>query len=500
MLLIPLKHENMEGRRWPIITFTLIGLNILMFLATHWTIESQVPEFAQVRLHLLLLAAQHPDLKIPDDAQLFVEDFKKGNPDAWNQAGSPYRQLVDAADARYRMTDDNEKLQEEMDSLAQQFHDLQRQSLLQNYGFVPAHKKAISYLSSMFLHSGWIHLIGNMWFLWLAGFILEENWGRVIYPVFYLLAGIVASQIHALAYPNSIVPCIGASGAIAALMGAFLIRFPKLKIEMWGIAFFMRFRFKAPAYSLLPLWLLTEVFYGAMVGQTSSVAHWAHVGGFLFGIAAALVIQHTGLEHKANAAIEEKVGWTADPAIVQGTELMNQGKVDEAIAILQGHVAVKPDAIDAYFLLQQLYWRKNDVAKHHEVAIKLCQLHLKAQDAEAAWQDYQEYLNAGGNRMPAATWLELCRVAEGQQNFERAAAEYEHLAETYPTERQSILALLSAGRLCLRKLNRPTDALRYYKAASASAVPHLDWQTNIEAGIRDAEKALGASYAPVGKT
>jgi len=163
-------------------------------------------------------------------------------------------------------------------------------------------------------------------------------------------------------------------------------------------------------------------------------------------------------------------------------------------------VAVKPDAADAYFLLQQLYWRKNDVAKHHEVSIKLCQLHLKAQDAEAAWQDYQEYLNAGGNRMPAATWLELCRLAEGQQNFERAAAEYEHLAETYPAERPCILALLSAGRLCLKKLNRPADALRYYKAASASAAPHLDWQANIEAGIRDAEKALGLPYAGVGKS
>lgn len=500
MLLIPLKHENMEGRRWPIITFILIGLNILIFLATHWTIERQGPELAQVRLHLLLLAAEHPELKISsDDAQQFVEDFKKANPDAWNQASSPYRQLVDANDARYRMEDDPEKLQPEMDSLAQQFHDLQQQSVLQNYGFVPGHKKAITYLSSMFLHLGWIHLIGNMWFLWLAGFILEENWGRVIYSVFYLLAGIAASQIHALAYPNSIVPCAGASGAIAALMGAFLIRFPKLKIDMWGTAFFVRFRFKAPAYSLLPLWLLTEVFYGAMVGQTSGVAHWAHVGGFLFGVIAALVIQHTGLEHKANAAIEEKVGWTADPAVVQGTELMNQGKVDEAIAILQKHVAVKPDAADAHFLLQQLYWRKNDVAKHHEVSIKLCQLHLKAQDAEAAWQDYQEYLNTGGNRMPAATWLELCRVAEGQQNFERAAAEYQHLAETYPTERQSILALLSAGRLCLKKLNRPADALGHYKAAAASAVPHLDWQTNIEAGIREAEKALGTSYAPAGK-
>jgi len=126
----------------------------------------------------------------------------------------------------------------------------------------------------------------------------------------------------------------------------------------------------------------------------------------------------------------------------------------------------------------------------------LCQLHLKAQDAEAAWQDYQEYVNAGGDRMPAVTWLELCRMAEGQQNYERAVSEYERLARAYPKERQSLLALLSAGRLALKQLNRPADALRYYRAAKVSTVPHLDWEANIQAGIQAAEKAAGVSIAP----
>ena len=496
MILIPLKHENMEGRRWPIITFALIGLNLLAFLGTHWTMQEQAPKLAEVRLHLLLLAAEHPELKVPDDAQQFVVDFKKANPKIWEEAASPYRQLVDSADARYRTTDDTEKLQEEMDSLGEQFHDLQQQSILQNYGFVPAHKKAITYLTSMFMHAGWLHLIGNMWFLWLAGFILEENWGRAIYPVFYLLGGIVASQIHALVYPNSIVPCLGASGAIAALMGAFLVRFPKLKIDMWATAFFFRFRFKAPAYSLLPLWLLTEIFYGTLVGQMSSVAHWAHIGGFLFGMLGALVIQHTGLEHKANAAIEEKVGWTADPAIVQGTECLEQGRWDEGIAVVRNYLQAKPDDVDALSLVRQLYWRKNDVPAYLEASVKMCQLHLKGQNKEAAVQDYQDYLNGGGNRMPAATWLELCRIFEGQQNIDRALSEYDQLAQAYPKERQSILALLSAGRISLKTLNRPQDALRFYSAAKASPVPHLDWETNIQAGIQAAQKALGIPNEP----
>ena len=275
------------------------------------------------------------------------------------------------------------------------------------------HTPHLRYITSMFLHTGWLHLIGNMWFLWLAGFVLEDRWGRVIYPIFYLLAGVVASIFHTLFYPGSIIPALGASGAVAALMGGFLVRFPKLKIEMLWYMLIFRIRFKAYAYWLLPIWLLSEVFYGTLFGQISAVAHWAHVGGFLFGVVAALLIQKTGLEHQANAVIEDKIGWTADPAVVQGTEFLEKGKFDEGIAVLKKHVATKPDAADAYALLRQLYWRKNDVPAYLDATIKLCQLHLKAHDSEAAWQDFQEYSNAGGDRMPAATWLDYAALWKG---------------------------------------------------------------------------------------
>jgi membrane associated rhomboid family serine protease len=496
MLLIPVKHENMEGRRWPVVTFALIALNIIAFLGTHWTMESQGPEITDVRVHLLLLAAMHPELKMPDDVQQFVTDFQTASPEAWKQAGFQHRQSYDATDARTRQIDDPDELQAEMDSLSQRFHDIQEQSILLNYGFIPAHKRAITYITSIFLHGGWLHLIGNMWLLWLAGFILEENWGRIIYPVFYLLAGVAATQFHAWMYPNSILACLGASGAVAALMGAFLVRFPKLKIHMWAFAFIYRFRFKIRAYWLLPLWLLTEIFYGTLYGQASGVAHWAHVGGFIFGGLAALVIQRTGLEHKANAAIEAKVSWTADPGIVQATEHMEQGKLDEAIASLNSYLATKPDSLEACNLLSQIYWRKNDIPGYHTSIAKLCQLHLKAQDSEAAWQVFEDYSNTGGCQMPASTWLELCRLAEGKEHYERAVTEYEKLATAHPTERQSLLALMAAGRLSLKKLNQPAEALRLYQAASRSSVPHADWVSNIQAGLREAEKALAGTQLP----
>ncbi|PYU12268.1 MAG: hypothetical protein DMG37_13825 [Acidobacteria bacterium] len=504
-MFIPLRHENMEGRRWPVISIALVLINLVAFLATHGQIDNQNPKDGEVRAHVLLLAAMHPELSMPPNVQAFVTNFQKKHPGTWKEVQNPNRDVADGWDARVRLMEDQTALQQEMDSLAEQFANAQQNSLLEQYAFVPAHPKAISYLTANFLHGGWLHLIGNMWFLWLAGAILEDTWGRVIYPIVYLVAGAAALQFHAWSNPESIVPTLGASGAVAALMGAFLVRFPKTKIEvavvlglrsLSNLALGKGIRFKAAAYWLLPLWLLMEIFSGAIFGTYSGVAHWAHFGGFAFGALVALGLRHSGLEHKANAAIEAKVSWTADPAIVQGTELMNQGKVDEAIAVLQKYVATKPDAVDAYFLLQQLYWRKNDVPTYLETSIKLCQLHLKAQDKEAALQDYQEYMNAGGNRMPAAVWLELCRIFEGQQNYDRAVTEYDHLAQTYPTERQSILALLSAGRLSLKQLNRPSDALRFYNAAKTSRVPHLDWENNIQAGIQAAEKAAGVAVRP----
>jgi membrane associated rhomboid family serine protease len=496
MLLIPLKHENMQGRRWPVVTFTLIALNTIAFLATDSIIQKQQPEIAEVRTKILLLAAAHPELDMPIDVQEFVTNFAKGNPEVWKQIGAHYKDLVKATGVPARLLEDPEELQTTMDSLGQRFHETQEKSLLQNYGFVPYNPRPISYLTSIFLHSGWLHLIGNMWFLWLAGFILEEHWGRVIYPIFYLLSGVGASLAHAAMYPHSVIPCLGASGAVAALMGGFLVRFPKLKIDMWGWAFLFRFRFKAPAYWLLPLWLLTEIFYGTLFGQGSGVAHWAHVGGFLFGALAAVVIHRTGLEQQANAVIESKVGWTADTAVVEGSTLLEQGKFDEGIKILKKYLGTKPDAIDANTILAQLYWKKREFEACREAYAKLCQLHLKANDPDAVWQSYQEFKNVGGERLPAATWLEIGRLAETQEKFDLAVREYESLAKAYPNEKQAVLALLSGGRLTLKKLDRPSEALLFYKAAGASPVPHAEWEPNIQKGILEAQKALSGASSP----
>src|SRR5690242_5672346 len=196
-MLIPIRHEGMQARRWPIITFSLIALNVLCFLFTYPAMERQAPQLGNVKLHILTLAATHPELTLQPETQQFVDDFKQQQPEMWGRLEKTNQNVEaeDGEDAQEQspddpaqlQPDDPAQLQQEMDSFSDQYVQLKSSSITEQYAFVPAHPKPISYVTASFLHGGWMHLIGNMWFLWLAGFVLEDVWGRPLYSVFYLI-------------------------------------------------------------------------------------------------------------------------------------------------------------------------------------------------------------------------------------------------------------------------------------------------------------------------
>jgi membrane associated rhomboid family serine protease len=491
-MLIPIRHENMQARRWPVITIGLIALNTLIFLITNSTMSQEAPELGSTKAHILLLAAAHPELAMTDQEQQLVDDFKKNSPDEWAHVQSPMHNLVDAWDAKMRLMEKVSELQAEMDSLGVKYAELHSTSIQERYAFTPAHPRAITYLTANFLHGGWLHLIGNMWFLWLAGFVLEDVWGRPLYLAFYLIGGAAALQFHAWTNPGSIIPCVGASGAVAALMGAFLTRFPKMKIEMAWLFFFRIYRFKACAYWLLPMWVLSEVFYGSLVGRAGGVAHWAHVGGFLFGALAAFALRSTGFENRVHEKVEKELTWTCDPEIERANQLVEAGQLDEAVAVTQQHLSANSNSIDGWNLLRQVYWRRNELSAYHVATAKSCELQLRAKNPEGAWQDFEDFKNSGGEKMPITPWLGICRLLEEQGNYDRAMSELQNLIQAYPAERQALMAQMAAARICLKRLNRPEDALKFYKAAAESKVPHLDLEPAILAGRKEATAAVQA--------
>jgi membrane associated rhomboid family serine protease len=147
----------------------------------------------------------------------------------------------------------------------------------------------ITILTAMFMHASWSHIVGNMIFLWAFGPEIEDSMGRGRYLVFYLIGGIVAMLAQVAASPHSTVPNLGASGAIAAVMGAFLVTYPRDRIRTVLFIFvFVRVKF-IPAALLIGLWFLTQLFSAGQVAQvqTGGVAYLAHIGGFIFGAATA---------------------------------------------------------------------------------------------------------------------------------------------------------------------------------------------------------------------
>lgn len=154
--------------------------------------------------------------------------------------------------------------------------------ITEGYGFTGV-------VTSMFLHAGWAHLIGNMMFLWIFADNLEEEMGHWRFLLFYLLCGVAAAAIQYLADPYSQIPMVGASGAIAGVMGGYLLLYPKARVDVF--LFFLIFFRIVP----VPAWILLVAWFGLQLmgsfstgGAESGVAHWAHAGGFVAGLAMTL--------------------------------------------------------------------------------------------------------------------------------------------------------------------------------------------------------------------
>jgi membrane associated rhomboid family serine protease len=160
-------------------------------------------------------------------------------------------------------------------------------ALLNGTGHHSALPVLLPFLTSMFLHGSWMHVIGNMWFLYIFGDNIEDYLGHFQYLLFYLAAGLLAMLTQVLSSPNSSVPTLGASGAIAGVLGAYFVLYPKARVLTWFPIFFV---FYLPAWVMLGYWFVLQFFSGAATSLVyqgravgAGVAFWAHVGGFVAG-------------------------------------------------------------------------------------------------------------------------------------------------------------------------------------------------------------------------
>jgi membrane associated rhomboid family serine protease len=166
-------------------------------------------------------------------------------------------------------------------------------SFIFTWGLVPANLLSDpggrwqTIFSSMFLHGGWFHIISNMWVLFIFGDNVEARLGKLRYLIFYLLSGVAAALLQAYVWPTSAEPMIGASGAIAGVLGAYLILFPSSRIASLVPILFILTIVEVPALIFLVFWFITQLYSGLFMvngGAESGIAWWAHIGGFLFGM------------------------------------------------------------------------------------------------------------------------------------------------------------------------------------------------------------------------
>ena len=148
----------------------------------------------------------------------------------------------------------------------------------------------VPFIASMFMHGGWLHLIGNMWYLWIFGDNVEDRLGHFRFLVFYLLCGIGAGIVHTVFYAGSTIPSVGASGAIAGVLGAYIVSYPFARVLTLVPIFFFIQIIEIPAIIVLGIWFLVQFFEGTASlavttsANTGGVAWWAHIGGFVIGI------------------------------------------------------------------------------------------------------------------------------------------------------------------------------------------------------------------------
>lgn len=384
-IVLPIGHESDRVRRLPWISFFIMAACLIVHIYVTIQINKQVKELESKGKELVNYYFEHPYLELDEETMKLL--FGEQNKEQVEEMLEVYRE---AASRRIHLMKEEE--QEELDQLAKELKGTLDEVPYRKWGFIPAKKSFMGLLTHMFIHGGWFHLLGNLLFLYITGPFIEDVWGRPIYTGFYVIAGVFAAFMYAQHYPNFSGPLIGASGAIAGVMGAFLIRYFKTKIKFFYIFFFVfRGTFKAPAWLMMPLWLLLEVLNGKAMDAINpgggGVAHWAHVWGFVFGVVIAWGMMSFKIEEKyIHPKIESQISFVDEgfKAHDEALKLRLEGNVDEAFALLLDAARKHPtnqDVVESLWNLGSEIGREEESA---EFLVKLIENEIRRDQMELA--------------------------------------------------------------------------------------------------------------------
>lgn len=431
-MIVPIGHSETGVRRLPWVTFGLMGACVLVFLLS-LRYAAQTPRLDRAEKFVEYFF-EHPYLELSEEQERFLREIL-----AEPGLSRDFDALVEVLKERAPPApSDPLVVREQQAELDRRFREMEAQidrsvaGFYRSLGVVPSHPTVHGFVTHMFVHGGFWHLFFNLLFLYLAGPFVEDRWGRAVFASFYLVAGVVAAFAFVVRYPESPTPLIGASGAIAGVMGAFLILFWNTKITFFYWLFFMFVgTFEAPAWLMLPLWFVREVVFAQAsdvadpTGGSGGTAFLAHVAGFAFGVAVALAVKHYRLEERyLHRAIEAKTVAVhhSNEEVDRAMEDASRGGVDRAVAGLRDALRRDPDNLDAAAALWGLEVGRGRAAAAVPVMLSAIRRAVRAGDEDFVVAHWEEIADQGGEAVVLDPG-DAVRVADALIHFgERTAA------------------------------------------------------------------------------
>ncbi|MBW2249882.1 MAG: rhomboid family intramembrane serine protease [Deltaproteobacteria bacterium] len=289
-----------------------------------------------------------------------------------------------------------------------------------NYGFRPAYKSLTTSFTYMFLHGSFGHLLGNMIFLWIVGCVLELGCGRILYTGIYLVGGLLSVGLFWLIYMQSTVPLVGASGAIAGLMGTFTVLFGKKKVNIfYSLGFYFNY-VKVPAIILLPIWIGNEL-YQLFFSEMSQVAYVAHIGGLAGGAILGFISLKFPVILDENIFKEDSKD-EITPLIEEALQSISELDMEQGRKLLYKVLEKEPANLIALTHLYNVEKHSPESVSFHETAKKLLSLLIHSNESpKTTYNIYKEYISLSNRpKLSPQLYLSISSICIETGHFENA--------------------------------------------------------------------------------
>jgi membrane associated rhomboid family serine protease len=485
MLIVPVGLQESEVRRQPWVSIAIMALMVAGFAFLGPPSQGEGwGDRVEGKIRLLEnFLLEHPYLNAsPEVAPLLS---------AGARAEVRRRQTEDPSRSASLPAYVLEGQEQELRTLESGLRDTLREAPSWRFGFIPSRPRLVDAVTSMFLHAGWLHLIGNLLFFFATGPFLGDVYGRVLFSGLYLSSGVVAAYVQASQTPDSFVPLIGASGAIAGIMGAFLVRLgtTRIRFVFLPIVFlpFIRLSFGMRAAFVLPLWFAGQAALAAEAPAGANVAFWAHIGGFVFGMASALLVKVTRREERwVNPGIQSEISWTQHPALVRAGDARRAGDFQAATREIARVVREQPGSLDALRLAFDIALDAGRADEAVGVADRLLALYVRQGEIQLARGLVFDAMNRARDAFTPRFGLAASRFLEREGETHEALEIAEDVASRFPADASALQALVRIAAI-ERRIGNGEGVDRAFDRARRHPLCSPEWEEALVAAGRRPE-------------